>query len=314
MAVRASMEPASVTVTSDDPFATARTSPSASTEATEPSPDDQTNSALVSRCPFASVASADRRTVSGASSVSLSGHMRMSAARCQTVIVALPVTSSYEAATSADPFDTAAASPVPSTATTESSPDAHVNSAPATGWPFASSAAAVSRAVSPRALRVSVGGVTVTSAVRWSTVTSTPPETPSVAAVTRALPGPAAVTRPAASTVSTASSSDAQVKAASSTGWPFASNASADSRTVSPIATSVSRADVTRTSAGCCRVVIVAVATASPTAASTVVAPFPAAVTRPPLVTVATAGSRLVQVTETSVMSSPYWSCTVADS
>jgi len=52
--------------------------------------------------------------------------------------------------------------------------------------------------------------------------------------VTSTSPAPTAVTSPVESTVAIAESPDSHANSASSTAWPFASVASADTRTVSP--------------------------------------------------------------------------------
>ena len=83
-------------------------------------------------------------------------------------------------------------------------------------------------------------------------------------------------------------------------------------RTVSPIATSVSAAGVTRTVAAACDTVTVALPAAEPDVAVTLALPTPAAVTRPVPSTVATDASLEAQVTVAPGMTRPFWSSTCA--
>ena len=135
-----------------------------------------------------------------------------------------------------------------------------------------------------------------------------------------AVPLPTAVTSPEPSTVATASSLDSQENCAPTTACPFASVASATSRTVSPNATSVSTAGVTATALTSWATVTAAVPETDPAVAEIVVFPFATAVTSPEASTVATEASPLAHATAAPAITCPFWSrtsavsCTVAPS
>ena len=94
-------------------------------------------------------ATAVRRSESPGLTVTAGGDTITSLTRRLTVTAAYPVTPEDVALTSAPPLTTPVTSPDPSTVATEVSLDAQTNSAPATGYPFASLATASSRSVSP---------------------------------------------------------------------------------------------------------------------------------------------------------------------
>ena len=164
-------EPApAAAVTTALPLPTAVTRPSASTVTTPSSPDDHVNAAPATACPCASLAVAVRRTVSpSAVSVSIAGTTATDWARCRTTMRAVPDASPERAVTVARPLPTAVTRPSAPTVTTPSSPDDQANAGSATAWPFASTAAAVSRTVSPSAVSVSAAGETSTELAIWST-------------------------------------------------------------------------------------------------------------------------------------------------
>ena len=123
-----------------------------------------------------------------------------------TVTVAFPETDPDVAAIVASPLATAVTSPDASTVATAASPDSHENSEPATAFPFASSASAASRNVSPRAAIVVSAGTTATALTTWATLTVALPEASPAVAVIVALPLDTAVTSPDAFTVAAAAS------------------------------------------------------------------------------------------------------------
>ena len=137
-------------------------------------------------------------------------------------------------------------------------------------------------------------------------MTSAVPVASPALAVIVALPSPAAVTRPAPSTVATASSLDRHENSAPSTACPFASNAAAVNRSVSPTAARVASSGVTDTESGDCATVTSAVPVASPALAVIVAFPSPTAVTSPEPSTVATCGLSLAQATDMSVSTCPF--------
>ncbi len=122
------------------------------------------------------------------------------------------------------------------------------------------------------------------------------------------------------STVATAGSLDDQENAAPETARPFASNASADSRRVSP-ATSVSAAGETEIVPAVCNTVMVAVPAADAPAEAVIVAsPLPTARANPEAFTATTESSLFVQVTVAPEIGRWFWSrtsavsCTVSSS
>ena len=133
------------------------------------------------------------------------------------------------------------------------------------------------------------------------------------AAVIVATPVATPRTNPEVSTTATAVSLDNHEKAASGTTCPFASLASAASRTVSPAKT-VSAAGETPTDATCWATVTDALPDAEPAAAAIMAAPLPVAVTSPDASTVATDALSDRQATATPAINSPCWSSTSADS
>ena len=124
-------------------------------------------------------------------------------------------------------------------------------------------------------------GDTSTEATVCITVTTADPDASPALAVIVAVPFAAAVTRPEPSTAATASSLDSHENSAPATARPFASNASAASRRVSPRAPMVASAGNTPTESGDCITVTTAAPEAPPALAVIVAVPLPAAVTRP---------------------------------
>ncbi len=144
-------------------------------------------------------------------SVAVAGDTRTSAGRCSTVTSAVAASDPAEARMVAVPAPAAVTSPLPSTVATASSVVDQDNSRPGAGWPFASSASADKRIVSPTAVSVAVAGDTRTSTGRCSTVTSAVPVTAPAAAPMVAVPSPTEVASPVPSTLATDSSEVDQV-------------------------------------------------------------------------------------------------------
>ncbi len=242
--------PAAVAMTSASPAPTPVTSPAASTTATAVSPDAQSNSAPATAWPLASVAAAARRSVSPVTNVSAAGATATALTSWATVTAALPDTPPALAVIVAVPLPTAVTSPDPSTVATVASSDAHVNSAPATPWPFASVASAVRRTVSPQATSVSAAGDTATALTVWASVTAALPDAEPVVAVIVAVPLPAAITSPDPSTVATVASPLDHAIGAPAMTLPFWSRTSVLSCTVAPSAVSRAVAGLTVTVVG----------------------------------------------------------------
>src|SRR6266849_6248731 len=229
-----------------------------------------------------------------------------------TVIVAEPLWPSLVAVTVAVPAATAVTRPVPLTVATAGSALVQVTTRSVSGFPAPSRAVAVScpvwPTVSPR-----LGGVTLTVATGTGvTVIVAEPLWPSLVAVTVAVPAATAVTRPVPLTVATAGSALVQVTTRSVSGFPAPSRAVAVScpvwPTVSPRLGGVTLTGATGTGV----TVIVAEPLWPSLVAVTVAVPAATAVTRPVALTVATAGSALVQVTTRSLSGFPAPSRAVA--
>ena len=145
------------------PFATAVTTPSSSTVATEASSDVHAKAALAIALPFASRASADRRSASlSALNMPPSGDTITALTSWATVTAALPEAEPAVALIVAVPFASAVTCPEASTAATEASLLAHATGAPAITCPFWSRTSAVNRAVSPREVSEAEAGLTAT--------------------------------------------------------------------------------------------------------------------------------------------------------
>ena len=132
------------------------------------------------------------------------------------------------------------------------------------------------------------------------------PAAPPALAVIVALPSATAVTSPEPSTAATASSPDFHENTAASTACPFASNAAAISRSVSPRAASVASFGATDTESSDCFTVISAVPAAPPALAVIVAPPSATAVTSPDPSTATTAGLSLAQATDISASTCPF--------
>ena len=215
--------------------------------------------------------------------------------------------SSDVAVMTVSPVASARTSPHRSTDATDWSADDQATVASPIGMPAASRTSAASRTVSPirRVARAGVTAIQMGTATT-STVTSAVPVASPALAVIVALPSPAAVTSPEPSTVATASSPDSHENSAASTACPFASNAAAVNRSVSPTAASVASFGATDTESGDCATVTSAVPVASPALAVIVALPSATAVTSPEPSTVATCGLSLAQATDMSVSTSPF--------
>ena len=294
------------------PSPTPLTSPPPSTVATEASPVLHENSAASTAWPFTSNAVAASRSVSPGPRVADSGSTSTELAACVTDIVAAPAASPAAAVTSATPGPVAVTSPVESTAATRVSELDHDTGSSGIARPTWSSTSAVNCAVAPSAASVAAAGLTVTVVgTGTSTVTSAAPVTPPDSAVTVAVPPATPVTSPVESTVATSVSLEAHANCAPATAWPFASSASAVSRSVSAV-TRLAAPDVMVTVLVACATVISALAVAAPDVAVTVVAPLATAVASPEASTVATAASELDHDTVAPAITRPFWSNTEA--
>ena len=192
--------------------------PEASTVATEASLDDHLNSAPSTRCPFASNASAARRSVSPGVIVSATGITTTEPADCITVTTATPDTSLAVAATVVDPAPAAVTSPTESTTATAVSvldQDTPTSFIIRRAW---SSTSPESCTFCPIAVNATVSGITATVVgTGATTVRSAWPLTPVAVAVTATVPGAIPVTSPVLSTTATSVSADAHVNAVPST-------------------------------------------------------------------------------------------------
>ena len=120
------------------------------------------NSTSATGFPFASVASAARRSVSPATSVSAAGETATSLTSWATVTVAVPDAEPAIATIAAVPLPTAVTRPVELTVPTAVASLAQVTVAPAIAWPFWSRTSAESCTVAPSAASWAVAGLTVT--------------------------------------------------------------------------------------------------------------------------------------------------------
>ena len=218
------------------PLPAAVTRPEASTVATATSELAQATDAPDMARPNWSRTSADIWAVSPSAVNSSESGVRSTVVgtAARTTTDALPATPDAVAVISTSPAATPVTSPAPSTTATSVSADAHSNSAPATVWPFASTAAADRRRVSA-STRESAGGVTVTVFTTWSTVIEAVPDAAPDVAVIVAVPLPAAVTTPTASTGATEGSEEDHATVAPAIGCPFWSRTSAVNCIVSPM-------------------------------------------------------------------------------
>ena len=166
-----------------------------------------------------------------------------------TVSCARPVTPDEVAVTATSPALVPVTRPDVSTTATDVSPDAHVNSAPATACPFASTASASNRTVS-RSTTVSAAGETSTVLTVWATVTAAVPDAEPAVAVIVATPLAAAVTRPAASTAATIVSALVHATGSPSITRSIWSRTSAMRCRVSPSAVNASESGATDTVVG----------------------------------------------------------------
>ena len=192
-----------VAVIAAPPLPTARTRPVESTVATDSSPDSQVIRTPGIGTPCASVAWADRRTVSPTDRAASSGVTVTAATSRPTLTVADPVAEPAAAVIVASPSHRARTSPVESTTATAVSSDAHVTVTPSTAWPFASTGSAARRSVSPRAENSRAAGDTPTELTTWATVTVALSAAEPAVAVTAASPLPTDRTKPSESTGAT---------------------------------------------------------------------------------------------------------------
>ena len=158
--------PDDVAVISTSPTATPVTSPDTSTTAIAVSPDSQSNSAPATGCPLASAASAARRRVSPATTVSAAGVIATALTSCATVTVALPDAEPAVAVIVAVPFATAVTSPDALTVAPAGALLAQLTAAPEIALPFWSRTSAVNCSVAPKAVSWTVAGMTATDVGR----------------------------------------------------------------------------------------------------------------------------------------------------
>ena len=146
------------------PSLTALTSPVSSTRATSVSLDAHAKAVTAAtEWPFASIASATRRTVSPkATSVSSSGDTSTALTTWATVTAAVPEAEPAVTVIVAAPLVAAVTIPDASTGATEASLLTHATVAPAITCPFWSRTSAVSRVVSSREVSMAEAGLTVT--------------------------------------------------------------------------------------------------------------------------------------------------------
>ena len=168
------------------PLSTDVASPDPSTVAIEESLDDHVNP-MSTGCPFASRASAARRSVSASeTTVSAAGATTTSFTACATVTDAFPDTPPASALIVVLPLRTAVTSPDASTFATETSALDHVKDVSVISCPLSSRASARSCSVAPTATSVDVFGATVTVASTGGPVshakTQTKPANPAKAA------------------------------------------------------------------------------------------------------------------------------------
>ena len=152
-----------VAVISTSPVPTPVANPASSTTATAVSLDAHENSSTpATTWPFASVASAAKRSVSPATSVSAAGETATVLTSWATITVAVPDADPAVAVIVAVPLPAAVTSPWASTVATAALLLDQVTAAPAITCPFWSRTSAESCTVAPRAVSWVVAGVTAT--------------------------------------------------------------------------------------------------------------------------------------------------------
>ena len=136
------------------------------------------NPAAATTWPFASVATASKRTVSRSTTVSAGGETSTMLTRWATVTAAVPDADPAVAVIVTAPFPAAVTSPEASTDATDASLLAHVTAASAMRSPYWSSTCAESRAVSRRAANSRELGLTATRAGSGGSggIVSSPPQ------------------------------------------------------------------------------------------------------------------------------------------
>ena len=233
------------------PLATAVTSPAESTAATIISAlVHATGSPSMTRSIWSRTSAMSRTVSPSAVNASVLGATdTVVGTSASTTSSARPVTPDEVAATSTSPSPVPVTSPDASTTATDVSPEAHVNAAPATAWPFASLASASNRTVS-RSTTVAAAGETATVLVRCATVTAAVPDAEPAIAVIVAAPLAAPVTSPDPSTAATEAALLDQLTAAPAITCPYWSSTWARSCTVAPSAVSSAVAGVTVTVVG----------------------------------------------------------------
>src|SRR5438445_286780 len=229
-----------------------------------------------------------------------------------TVIVAVPFFPSLVAVIVAAPAATPVTTPLPFTVATAVLPLAQVTTRPASGFPLASLAVAVSCTVCPTG-RLAVAGLTATDATGTAvTVIPAVPLWPSLVAVMVAAPAATPVTSPLPFTVATAVLLLPQVTTRPASGFPLASFGVAVSCAVCPTGTLADAGATVTDATG----TLLTVSTAVPFLPSlvAVMVPEPTAtpVARPLAFTVATAVLLLAHVTTRPARANPLASFGIA--
>src|SRR6266545_2247437 len=227
-----------------------------------------------------------------------------------TVTTAVPVLPSLVAVIVAEPVATAVSRPLVLTVATAGALLVHVTERPVNTFPLASLSVAVSCCVAP-GFWLTVAGLSDTDATGAITVTFATPLTPSLVAVIVAEPVVTAVSRPLLLTVATTPLLEAHATARPDSTFPLASFRVAVNCCVPPgfWLTVAGLSDTDATGA----ITVTFATPLTPSLVAVIVAePVVTAVSRPLLLTVATVGVLLVQVTERPVTTFPVASLSVA--
>jgi hypothetical protein len=297
-----SLCPSLVALIVAEPAATPLTSPLADTVATDDALLAQVIVRPLSGFPFESLGVAVSWSVAPTGTFADAGLTATEATGTGVTVMAdVPLLPSLVAVIVAEPATTPLTSPLEDTVATEDALLAQVIVRPLSGLPLASLGVAVSCTVASTS-RLADAGVTVTDATGTgaaATVTDAEPLCPSLVAVIVAEPTAAPVTRPVPFTVATVALLLAHVTVRPPSAVPFASRGVAVNCTVCPTwipgDPGVTLTDATGAAT---LVTVTADESLCPSlVAMILVEPAAAPVTNPALLTVATAGARLTQVT-----------------
>jgi hypothetical protein len=237
----------------------------------------------------------------------------MLAAAWATVTAAVASSKPEVTVSVAVPSATAVTRPADETVTTDEFDVAHVTVAPATTLPAASFTVAVSVAVSPIDVRLSIAGDNSTVDATWATVTAAVSLTSPEVAVIVAVPFATEVTSPADDTVVIDELDVVHVTVRFEMTLPAAFLTVAVSWVVSPSAENVSSVSDSSKLAGT-TTVTEAVALSEPDVAVIVAVPSATEVTRPVEDTVTTDEDDELHATLAPLIIAPFWSLTVAES